>query len=528
MKRFCFLLYRQKGGDNMNAAILEKYVDKVYSYAIKRTYTDDEAAELTQEIFLSALKSLPKLRNDEKFEPWLWGVAENISKSFSRKKGKERAIFSYDIPDIPDDKPDEDFSEEYGILREKIAYLSKIYRDVTILYYYDGLSIKEIAERLHIPDGTVTWRLSEARRKIEKEITDMEQSALTPKKLSLSIYGSGNYDGISRPFPTAYINDALSQNILLYCYDDPRTIEQMSKYLGVPAFYIEDRVENLVRRDAMKEEPKGKYITYLFIYEEKYNDYWSENAEKTMLPVADEFVAALKNIAEEAYALDHYKGTKSKDDLFYLYSVMALLDVLQKKYSKREYPKIERKYDGFFWVYDGDTTGFNRNHGIAVNLSANNYQHRTFTHTVYSGFAGIKHKKMMYDYEINACVDIMKNGATDNKEAATSAIKSGYILKDDSGAFIITSPVFTIAQKEKFCRIVEKYFSPIAEKFIYLAEQFITGYKRIFPNRFSKEAERRSYNSYSGLGTILIKRMIERGEIAPPSNGYVCDVLCEQ
>ena len=223
----------------MNASVLEKYVDKVYAYAVRRTFTDDEAGDLSQEILLTALKTLPKLHDKEKFEPWFWRIAENVTKSFSRRMGKQRAMFSYDIPDIPDDEPDDDFSEEYGFLREKIAYLSKMYREITVLYYYDGLSTKNIAERLKIPEGTVTWRLSEARRKIKKEFDDMEESALKPGKLRISIVGSGHY-GNEVPFPSTYINDALSQNILLYCYDMPHTIEEIAKHTGVPAYFVED------------------------------------------------------------------------------------------------------------------------------------------------------------------------------------------------------------------------------------------------------------------------------------------------
>ncbi len=77
----------------------------------------------------------------------------------------------------------EDNDEELcGFLRKKIAMLSAIYRDIIILYYYDSLSTKQISERLGIPEGTVTWRLSEARKKLKKECSNMNETALKPKK----------------------------------------------------------------------------------------------------------------------------------------------------------------------------------------------------------------------------------------------------------------------------------------------------------------------------------------------------------
>ncbi len=76
-------------------------------------------------------------------------------------------------------------AEEYNLLRTKIAMLSEIYRCIIILYYYDGLSTKEIAEKLNVPEGTVTWRLSAGRKRLEKEPGDMKETVLHPVRMSI-------------------------------------------------------------------------------------------------------------------------------------------------------------------------------------------------------------------------------------------------------------------------------------------------------------------------------------------------------
>lgn len=63
---------------------IEDYIEKVYGYAVHHTYSSDEADELSQEILYTAIRELPKLRDDSRFEPWLWGVAANVTKSFRR------------------------------------------------------------------------------------------------------------------------------------------------------------------------------------------------------------------------------------------------------------------------------------------------------------------------------------------------------------------------------------------------------------------------------------------------------------
>ena len=81
---------------------IEDYIEKVYGYAVHHTYSSDEADELSQEILYTAIRELPKLRDDSRFEPWLWGVAANVTKSFRRTMGKYRAVYSFDVPeDIP-------------------------------------------------------------------------------------------------------------------------------------------------------------------------------------------------------------------------------------------------------------------------------------------------------------------------------------------------------------------------------------------------------------------------------------------
>jgi len=64
--------------------------------------------------------------------------------------------------------------------------LSEIYRSIIILYYYEGLSTKGIADQLNIPEGTVTWRLSAGRKKLKKEFDDMNETALHPVRMSIT------------------------------------------------------------------------------------------------------------------------------------------------------------------------------------------------------------------------------------------------------------------------------------------------------------------------------------------------------
>ena len=233
----------------MEYDVLEYYVDRVYGYAIRHTFDRFEADELAQEILYTAVRELPKLRDETKLTPWFWGIAKNVTRSFRRSKGKQRAMYAYDMPESLSYEEEYAVEKEeiYDALRTRIAMLSAVYRDIIVLYSYDGLSARSISEKLHIPEGTVRWRLSEARKKLGKEIDAMKESALRPVKLRLDMYGEkNNFDPRTMLYPAQLIDDALSQNILYHCYETEKSVEDLAMLCGVPAYYIEDRLDNLL------------------------------------------------------------------------------------------------------------------------------------------------------------------------------------------------------------------------------------------------------------------------------------------
>lgn len=515
----------------MNPEALEQYVDKVYAYAIKRTFTEAEAADLSQEILYTAIRELPKLRDGGKFAPWLWGIADNVSKSFRRKQGKQRAMFSYDFPEDLMQKEDssEESEELYAALRAKIAGLSRMYRDIIILHYYDGLSTKEISERFSIPEGTVTWRLSEARKKLKKECNNMEESALRPKFLGIGITGSGDY-GIA-PFPSVYISDALSQNILYYCYEEAHTVEELSKLCGVPAYYIEERIENLIKREAVLEPVKGKYRTDFIIWSDKYGIYCEENAEKALMPMMDQLLDALDNIAKEANQLNFYKAGKTEKDLYYLYGVLAFNCFLGEEYSHLNltYPEMPKRYDGNKWRYCGFMeTGKHRTVRINWQISANMGTKNGYRHTVLGNFGGIPTGTMMKDVHINACEDILTTGTCTDTAAVTEAIQTGQIIRKDNGEFSVTIPAFDVETKEEFFKIVKTHMEPLAEDYFRLVKKFVAGYKKLFPKHLNDDADRSCHAMACFLFSTVVDYAQRIGRIEPPTEGSTCEVLMKK
>ncbi len=511
----------------MKNDMISQYVERVFAFSLKQTFSYDEAEEISQEILTTVLKELPKLRKEESFEFFLWAVAKNVTRTFKRKMGKQRAMFTYDVPEelVYENNDDTLLEEQYAELRRSVAMLSKQYREIIILHYYDNLTVKQISEKLCIPEGTITWRLSEARKKLTKECNEMNETALRPKKMSINIHGNGNYDGITIPFPTVYIDDALSQNILYFCYEQAHTVEEIAKYCGVPAYYIEDRIDNLVKRNAVIEQAKGKYRTDFVIWSDKYGMYLEENTEKALLPMMDKLFDALKKIAEEAKNIDFYRGGKSEDDLFYLYGVQAF-KYMGPAYCKMPRVEIKPKYDGYRWAYLGSVeTGAHPRIGVTINSCGNYGTNGGYSHDVYCHFGNIRYRPMMTDNLVNACVDIVLHGASEDIESVADAIQKGYIKRDENGSLLVTVPLFKKEQRDEFFSLTEKYLFPLGEEYAQCVDSLLVGYKKLFPKHLQDEADFFTRHLFFSLYAVLINYWQRTEHIKMPSEDFHCDVL---
>ena len=515
----------------MTNEILEAYIDKVYGYAINHTFSYDEADELSQEILFTAVKQLPKLKDESKLEPWLWRIAANVTKSFRRYMGKQRAMYSYNSIQEPiyEDEYFNDSEKIYDSLRTKIAMMSALYRDIIVLHYYDGLSVEQISERLNVPKGTVTWRLYEARKKLKREFNEMNETALYPKKLKIGIYGNGDYDGKRIPFPDAFINDALSQNILYYCYEASLGIEDISKLCGVPAYFIEERIDNLLKREAVIEAVKGKYQTNFIIFTDKYGMFCEKNTEKFLLPIADRLVNAIKDITDEASLIDFYKAEKNETDLLYLYGIMAF-QFASWKYCTLQFPDFDVKYDGNRWNYIGNMeTGKYKRVGIGMQRSANFGSRGTYSHTCYNtSLLNTKWRTMMYDYYINVCEDLITTGKTEDIDSLSNAIKEGYIIRRDNGEFFITTPAFNKEQISEFSEIADKHLAPLMQEYSSIVDNFIKEYKKLFPKHLSNDVDRFCQGVFAGMYPHIMIYGQKNGLLPKPTDSFVCDVLIQE
>ena len=149
--------------------LLDRYEERIFNLIYWKIRDYEEAKDLTQDVFIKAYKALDRFRGESSYYTWLYRIAINHTNRAMKKKSLLK-FFSLDRPESRsayyDPEPDEGEKwKEWALkaIKERIPSLPEKYREVIILYYFDGRSYEEIAEILGISMGTVKSRLSRGR-----------------------------------------------------------------------------------------------------------------------------------------------------------------------------------------------------------------------------------------------------------------------------------------------------------------------------------------------------------------------------
>lgn len=184
MKKIKELVSSAKSGNKKSFDKLYELTHNDVWYNCLSLLKDEEnAKDIMQETYITAFLKLDTLKDEEKFCGWLTAIATNKSKN--KLKGK----VEYQIDDevlITEAETDElMLPEEYITKAEKRKVLLQIMEDTlsfnqyqtVLMFYFDEMSISEIAQGLEISEGTVKSRLNSSRAKMKTAIEDYEKKS---------------------------------------------------------------------------------------------------------------------------------------------------------------------------------------------------------------------------------------------------------------------------------------------------------------------------------------------------------------
>lgn len=158
-------------------ALFRRYQLPLYTYVFELVHDEQTSLDIVQETFVSAARHIERLREDEKFGGWLFGIAHQKCIGKWRKKHR-------DLPSEPlgeQEVSDEPDPAEWLIRREQEALFMKCInglpvpqRSVLLLFFIEDFSIEEIAGITGAQLGTVKSRLHYAKIALKKILEESE------------------------------------------------------------------------------------------------------------------------------------------------------------------------------------------------------------------------------------------------------------------------------------------------------------------------------------------------------------------
>ncbi len=129
---------------------------------------DADAEDAVAQAVLQAWQSLDKLQNKSAVRPWLIKIAVNCA--FALRRKQKKVVYLDDLPQEPA-APE---PTRYDGLWEAVSALPWERRVVVTLFYYEDMSVEQIAKCLAVPAGTVKSRLSRARAQLKEMLQEQE------------------------------------------------------------------------------------------------------------------------------------------------------------------------------------------------------------------------------------------------------------------------------------------------------------------------------------------------------------------
>ncbi|MDR3570777.1 MAG: RNA polymerase sigma factor [Candidatus Pacebacteria bacterium] len=164
----------QNGDVESFSALVERYEDKLTRYARKFLRDPDDAKDIIQEVFIKAFENIQSFDATRRFSPWIYRIAHNEFVNAIKKRARGPVLgIDFDVvfphlaaTDTADDTALERDTKE--LLEQCLDELEPKYREPLVLYYYEGVSYKDMADILRIPMSTVGVRLARGKAQLRK------------------------------------------------------------------------------------------------------------------------------------------------------------------------------------------------------------------------------------------------------------------------------------------------------------------------------------------------------------------------
>jgi RNA polymerase sigma-70 factor (ECF subfamily) len=164
------VLRGQAGEPEAFRRLVERWHPRLLGHAFRFTKNGDAARDVTQESWLAIVKGIARLDDPARFRAWAYRIVANKARDWIRREqARRRAAAAAPAPECSTSTAS---TGAVARLRESIAELEPDQRLILTWYYLEDMPLRDIAEALSIPVGTVKSRLFHARTALRASLTE--------------------------------------------------------------------------------------------------------------------------------------------------------------------------------------------------------------------------------------------------------------------------------------------------------------------------------------------------------------------
>jgi RNA polymerase sigma-70 factor (ECF subfamily) len=168
-------IWEQLNTEEGAKGLVRDYAGRLYGLAYRLCGNAATSEDLAMRTIERAVRSSGAFASERAFFACLCTILVNLYRDDLRLKAANALAFMEKLPEAEDGHPDPAealaLKADAEAIRNAVGRLSPLLRETVVLRYYSDLSIAETANALGVPEGTVKFRLSEARRKIRAILT---------------------------------------------------------------------------------------------------------------------------------------------------------------------------------------------------------------------------------------------------------------------------------------------------------------------------------------------------------------------
>lgn len=523
--------------------ITSTYAEKILNWAVRKTGCRADGEDLAQEVLLQVFLALrgQQLRSPEHF---VWKVAHHV---WCNRLRALKSCRTCELPEVLPDGTDfthdlaeaEALQDSLARMRRGLADLSRTQREMMILHYLDGLSVREVAERLGTTASAVTWHLFDARKQVREELTMYNDTSAVYRPGRLTIGCSG--EAPAYPDTQKVSDSLLRQNLCLLCHSGGKTLDELAAATGVPKPFLEYDLDWLTKHEFLCLSGSRYYTSFIILNQQYFANRLEvySSAQKDFLDV---ILGGLWAQEDNIRSLGFYGSDFPAERLYW--SILMLFTSYCSRNSSlllrlKSQDLCEIRPDGgkyFIMAADASTPlsqleprGWNDFYGICSDFCESGGKYESYYWLGVHCFAAPENRPEIVSAAAGgrallhqAYCAASKPGFSpeslppEAQEKLAAAVESGLLGSPENGY----RPGFVIMTPGQLARLQNEVFAPLLEKITpqlhRLSERFFKLHRRDFPRAGEGNITHHVYLDLWSFGIYAMRSAVNTGSLALP------------